>query len=198
MLNLILFGPPGSGKGTQAKKLIGKYNLEHISTGDLLREEKAKESPLGLEAVKFMDKGLLVPDEIVIGMIDSKLDEKADKVKGFIFDGFPRTVEQAEALEKLLEFKSLEIKQVLALTVGQDELVKRIIQRGKTSGRADDANEELVMQRVQEYNNKTKPVADFYGDLEKLSNIKGEGSINDIFDNLCIEIDKLSEKKLDA
>lgn len=191
MLNIILFGPPGVGKGTQAKKLIEKYNLEHVSTGDLLREEKAKESPLGLEAVKFMDKGLLVPDEIVIGMIDTKLDERAEKVEGFIFDGFPRTVEQAEALEKLLKFKNLEIKQVLALTAPQEELVKRIINRGKTSGRADDANEDLVMQRVQEYNIKTKPVADFYEQKHKLTNIKGEGSINEIFENLCVTIDNL-------
>ncbi len=192
MLNIILFGPPGSGKGTQAENLVEKYNLKHISTGDLLREEKAKETPLGLEAKKFMDQGLLVPDEVVIGMISSKLDEQADKVKGFIFDGFPRTVDQAEALDKLLDFKEITIAQVLALNVSEEELVKRILNRGKTSGRADDMDEATIRQRVTEYENKTAPVADYYGKQNKLIRIPGEGSIELTFNLL---VDKISTIK---
>ena len=188
MLNIILFGPPGSGKGTQAENLVEKYNLKHISTGDLLREERARETPLGLEAKKFMDQGLLVPDEVVIGMISSKLDEEADKVKGFIFDGFPRTVEQAEALDKLLDFKQITIAQVLALNVSEEELVKRILNRGKTSGRADDIDEATIRQRVTEYENKTAPVADYYGNQSKLIRIPGEGSIETTFDLLVEKI----------
>jgi len=188
MLNIIIFGPPGSGKGTQAENLVQKYNLKHISTGDLLREERARETPLGLEAKKFMDQGLLVPDEVVIGMISSKLDEQADKVKGFIFDGFPRTVEQAEALDKLMDFKQINITQVLALNVSEEELVKRILNRGKTSGRADDMDEATIRQRVTEYENKTAPVADYYNNQNKLIRIPGEGSIEVTFDLLVEKI----------
>jgi len=163
-------------------------NLKHISTGDLLREEKARETPLGLEAKKFMDQGLLVPDEVVIGMISSKLDDEADRVKGFIFDGFPRTVEQAEALDKLLDFKQITIAQVLALNVSEEELVKRILHRGKTSGRADDTDEATIRQRVTEYENKTAPVADYYGNQNKLIRIPGEGSIKATFDLLVEKV----------
>lgn len=191
MLNLILFGPPGSGKGTQAAFLIEQYHLKHISTGDLLREEKAKGSKLGMEAQRYMEKGLLVPDEVVIGMIDQKLDEFAGKVNGFIFDGFPRTVAQAEALDCLLSEKGTEISRVLALQVSEAELLKRILERGKTSGRADDANEETIKKRVQEYHNKTMPVADHYAAMGKLVNIFGEGSVDEITDLLCSEIDVL-------
>jgi len=192
MLNIILFGPPGSGKGTQAQKLVEQYNLKHISTGDLLREEKAKETPLGLEAKKFMDQGLLVPDEVVIGMISSKLDEEADKVKGFIFDGFPRTVAQAEALDKLLDFKQINIAKVLALNVSEEELVKRILHRGKTSGRADDTDEATIRQRVTEYENKTAPVADYYGNQNKLTRIAGEGTIEATFDLLVEKVSAIT------
>jgi adenylate kinase len=137
MFNLILFGPPGSGKGTQSEKLVEKYGLIHLSTGNLLREEIANRTPLGLEAKSFMDKGQLVPDEVVIGMIDSCL-EHHRKASGFLFDGFPRTVAQAQALDKLLSLKKTEITLVLALEVSEEELVKRLLNRGKTSGRSDD------------------------------------------------------------
>lgn len=191
MLNLILFGPPGSGKGTQAEFLIAQYGLKHISTGDLLREEKAKGSKLGIEAQRYMEQGLLVPDEVVIGMIDQKLDEFAGKVNGFIFDGFPRTVAQAEALDNLLTEKGTEITRVLALRVSEVELLRRILERGKTSGRADDMSEETIKKRVLEYNNKTIPVAEHYSKKGKLSNIYGEGSIDETTDLLCAEIDVL-------
>ena len=190
MLNLILFGPPGSGKGTQAANLVDKFNLKHISTGNLLREEKAKETPLGLEAKRFMDQGLLVPDEVVIGMISTTLDNEAHKVKGFIFDGFPRTVAQAEALDKLLDFKEIIIDKVLSLNVTEEELVKRIVHRGKTSGRVDD-NEATIRQRITEYENKTAPVAEFYQKQHKLVNIAGEGSVDEIFKKLTAQVEIL-------
>ena len=140
MFNLILFGPPGSGKGTQSEKLIVRYGLKHLSTGDLLRSEISRQTALGMEAKNFMDKGQLVPDEVVIGMISSALDENPD-ASGFLFDGFPRTAAQALALDKLLELKKTGIAAVLALEVGEDELVKRLLNRGKTSGRSDDTDE---------------------------------------------------------
>src|ERR1700733_11621276 len=135
MFNLILFGPPGSGKGTQSEKLIAAYNLKHLSTGDLLRSEITEQTPLGMEAKNFMDKGQLVPDEVVIGMISSAL-EANPKAKGFLFDGFPRTAAQAEALDKLLELKKTSINLMLALEVSEEELVKRLLNRGQTSGRS--------------------------------------------------------------
>ncbi len=191
MLNLILFGPPGSGKGTQSSYLIEQYGLKHVSTGDLLREEIAKESKLGLEAKKLMEKGILVPDEVVIGMISDKLDEYAGKVNGFIFDGFPRTVAQAQALDQLLAGKNSEISKVLSLQVSETELTRRILERGKTSGRTDDS-EETVSKRIHEYQTKTAPVAGYYEQLGKLAMIDGEGSIDEITDLLCAEINALS------
>ncbi len=185
MLNLILFGPPGSGKGTQAEGLINKFKLQHLSTGDILRNEIARSTALGMEAKKFMDKGLLVPDEVVIGMISSKIDETVEQVKGYIFDGFPRTIPQAEALDKLLQFKQIPIKKVLSLEVSEEELVKRLLGRGTTSGRSDDQDESIIRQRVVEYRSKTAPVADFYAKQNKLHAIKGEGSVETIFTALC-------------
>src|SRR5688500_18808373 len=161
MFNLILFGPPGSGKGTQSEKLIEKYGLIHLSTGDLLRRERANETQLGLEAKRYMDQGQLVPDAVVIGMIGSALDANP-QAKGFLFDGFPRTVAQAEALDELLAGKNSAITLVLALEVSQEELVKRLLNRGKTSGRSDDTNEEVIRARLKEYEKKTAAVADFY------------------------------------
>lgn len=189
MINLILFGPPGSGKGTQAEKLIDKYHLVHISTGDLLRQEIADQTPLGLEAKSFMDQGALVPDEVVIGMISSKLDANPD-VQGFIFDGFPRTIAQAEALDKLLSFKNYPITRVLSLQVSEEELVKRLLNRGKTSNRSDDQDESIIRKRIEEYRNKTFPVADYYDQQGKLSNVEGEGSIDDIFNLLVAAIEE--------
>ena len=192
MLNLILFGPPGSGKGTQSEGLIKKYALQHLSTGDIFRSEIANQTALGMEAKKFMDKGLLVPDEVVIGMIGSKIDACIEQeVKGFIFDGFPRTIPQAEALDKLMAFKNIPIKIFLSLEVSEEELVKRLLSRGATSGRADDQNEEIIRQRVVEYRSKTEPVAGFYDKQHKLTRVKGEGSVDEIFALLCNAIDSL-------
>jgi len=188
MFNLILFGPPGSGKGTQSEKLISKYNLKHLSTGDLLRSEIARKTPLGLEAKKFMDKGQLVPDEVVIGMISYALDANPD-IEGFLFDGFPRTSTQAEALDKLLELKKLSINVMLALDVTEEELVKRLVKRGETSGRPDDNNEQVIRIRILEYHKKTSPVADHYKKANKVVLVKGEGSVDDIFNRLTKEID---------
>lgn len=188
MFNLILFGPPGSGKGTQSENIVNTYKLEHISTGDLLREEVSKQSPLGVEAQKYMDQGLLVPDEVVIGMISSKIDEQPD-ARGFIFDGFPRTKEQAEALDKLLEFKDTSIKLVLSLEVPEEELVDRLVKRGQTSGRSDD-NEEVITKRIKEYHAKTAPVAGHYDALGKLVSLKGDGDIPTTFKLIGLEIDK--------
>jgi len=188
MFNLILFGPPGSGKGTQSEKLIAKYGLKHLSTGDLLRSEIAGQTPLGIEAKKIMDKGQLVPDEVVIGMISSALDSNPN-AKGFLFDGFPRTPAQAEALDKLLELKKTAITAMLALEVSEEELVKRLLKRGETSGRSDDTNENVIRARINEYRNKTAVVADYYDQFDKVITVKGEGGIDDIFSALCKEID---------
>ncbi|MDB5232639.1 MAG: adenylate kinase [Chitinophagaceae bacterium] len=187
MFNIILFGPPGSGKGTQSENLIRKYGLKHLSTGDLLRSEISRQTPLGTEAKNFMDKGQLVPDEVVIGMISSALDTNPQAV-GFLFDGFPRTEAQAEALDKLLKLKNTEIHVVLALQVSEGELVKRLLGRGLTSGRSDDTNEEVIRARIHEYNKKTSVVADYYGRFDKVKKIEGEGSVDDIFTALCKEI----------
>ena len=188
MFNLILFGPPGSGKGTQSEKLIAKYGLKHLSTGDLLRSEINNQTPLGKEAKNFMDKGQLVPDEVVIGMISSALDENAD-AKGFLFDGFPRTSAQAAALDKLLELKKAPIAVMLALDVSEQELIKRLLKRGETSGRSDDTNEAVIRARIVEYHTKTAVVADHYKQFEKVVMVKGEGTVEEIFAGLCKEID---------
>lgn len=184
MLNLVLFGPPGAGKGTQSEKLIEKYQLVHLSTGDILRSEISNGTALGLEAKKLMDQGILVPDEVVIGMISNKLDANKD-AKGFIFDGFPRTVAQAEALDKLLASKSSAISGMIALVVEPLELEKRLLLRGKDSGRPDDANPEIIRKRIAEYNSKTAPVANYYQDQNKLTSINGIGSIDEIFSSIC-------------
>lgn len=194
MFNLILFGPPGSGKGTQSEKLISKYGLKHLSTGDLLRSEIAGQTPLGLEAKSFMDKGQLVPDEVVIGMISSALDANPE-AQGFLFDGFPRTEAQAEALDKLLKLKKTGIHLMLALDVSEEELVSRLLNRGKTSGRSDDTNETVIRARITEYHKKTSAVADYYKKFDKVKQVAGEGSIEEIFDALCKEIDKKKRER---
>jgi adenylate kinase len=195
MFNLILFGPPGSGKGTQSEKLIDRYGLKHLSTGDLLRSEIAQHTALGLEAKNLMDKGQLVPDEVVIGMISSSLDHHP-KAKGFLFDGFPRTSAQAEALDKLLALKNTSIGVMLALAVSEEELVKRLLKRGETSGRSDDTNEKVIRARIVEYHSKTAAVADYYKQFGKVKIVKGEGTIEEIFRNLCKEIDARIEIKV--
>lgn len=189
MFNLILFGPPGSGKGTQSDKLVEKYGLKHLSTGNLLRQEMAEKTPLGIEAKSFIDKGQLVPDEVVIGMVDSYFDQHKG-ARGFLFDGYPRTVAQAAALDKLLELKKTNIELVLFLQVDEEELIKRLVHRGKTSGRSDDMDENVQRKRQEVYRNETLPVAAFYKKQNKVVNIKGMGSVSEIFSSLCEVIDK--------
>ncbi len=190
MLNIILFGPPGAGKGTQSQLLIDKYSLIHLSTGDILRGEIAKGSELGLQAKSIMDRGDLVPDEVVIKMIQSIL-ENNPQANGFIFDGFPRTTAQAESLDTMLSDLNTSITTMLSLDVDDDELTKRLLERGKSSGRADDANETIIRNRINEYNNKTAPLKEFYNTQNKLQSIEGVGSIEDINAKLCVAIDKL-------
>lgn len=187
MLNIVLFGPPGAGKGTQSEKLIEKYGLVHLSTGDILRSEIARGTTLGMEAKQIMDRGDLVSDDIVIGMIEAKLDANPN-ANGFIFDGFPRTQAQAVALDDLLQKKGTAISAMLALEVDNDELVKRLLLRGKESGRADDANEEIIRNRVNEYNNKTLPLKKYYSEQAKFHSINGIGSIDSIFNQLTERI----------
>lgn len=188
MLNIVLFGPPGAGKGTQAVKLIEKYKLVHLSTGDILRGELASKSALGLEAKKYMDKGELVPDEVVIGMIEVKLDQNAT-AGGFIFDGFPRTKAQAGALDKLLEKKNTAITIMAALEVDKQELINRLMGRGKVSGRADDQDLNIIENRITVYNRETAPVIDYYNGQGKFRAVNGMGTIEDIFGRLCNTID---------
>jgi adenylate kinase len=199
MFNLILFGPPGSGKGTQSDKIVGKFGLIHLSTGNLLRQEIADKTPLGLQAKNFMDKGQLVPDEVVIGMIDSCL-EKHAAAKGFLFDGFPRTVAQAEALDKLLSLKKTSICKVIALEVNEEELTQRLIKRGETSGRSDDTNEEVIRKRFAVYRNETEPVAEHYKKQGKFEAIKGIGSIDEIFETIssCIQKEMAQQQSVAA
>jgi len=189
MFNLILFGPPGSGKGTQSEKLVEQFGLIHLSTGNLLREEIVNRTPLGLEAKNFIDKGQLVPDEVVIGMIDSSLDHHKEAT-GFLFDGFPRTQAQAEALDKLLQLKKSEIALVLILDVNEDELIRRLVHRGKTSGRSDDADETVQRNRQEIYKKETLPVAAYYQKQKKVVHIDGMGEIDQIFERLCTAINK--------
>jgi adenylate kinase len=189
MLNLILFGPPGAGKGTQAAKLTERYSLVHLSTGDMLRAEIGAGSPLGLEAKKLMDQGMLVPDEIVIGIIESLI-EKNKNANGFIFDGFPRTLHQAEALDSLLSRRNIPVNATLALEVDNEELTRRILLRGNSSGRADDRDETTVKKRVGEYNGKTAPLKDYYQKQGKLHTVNGIGSVDEIFNALCLEISR--------
>lgn len=189
MFNLILFGPPGSGKGTQSQKIIEHYGLVHLSTGDLLRREIAARTPLGIEAARLMERGQLVPDEVVIGMIDSSLEKNPD-AKGFLFDGFPRTVAQAEALDKLLALKKTSIRKVLALSVSEDELIKRLLKRGETSARPDDRDESIIRKRLAIYKGETEVVGQHYKDLEKFESLNGEGSVEEIFAALRTSIER--------
>ena len=190
MFNIILFGPPGSGKGTQSEKIVDKFGLVHLSTGNLLRQEIADKTPLGMEAKNFMDRGQLVPDEVVIGMIDNSIEKHAD-AKGFLFDGFPRTVAQAEALDKLLDLKKTSIGKMIALEVSEDELVTRLLKRGETSGRSDDTNEEIIRNRFAVYKKDTSQVAEHYKKQNKFEIVKGEGSVNEIFEALRQSIEEV-------
>ncbi len=190
MLNLVLFGPPGAGKGTQAEYLIKSYGLDHLSTGDLLRSEIANGTHLGLEAKSFMEKGELVPDSVVIGMIKSKL-ESSKETKGFIFDGFPRTVDQAKALDNLLNQNGTPISGMLSLEVEKQELIDRLMKRGEISGRPDDQDQSVIENRINVYNEKTLPLIEYYKSQEKHFGIEGIGSIEDIAGRLKKVIEKL-------
>ena len=189
MLNLVLFGPPGAGKGTQSQKLIARYNLVHLSTGDLLRAQISRGTELGLKAKKLMDEGNLVPDEVVIGMIGSALQEN-QQAAGFIFDGFPRTVPQAESLDRLLAAHQTKVTCMVALEVKEDELVKRLLERGKTSGRPDDQDEAKISKRVTVYNTETAQVAGYYATQNKFHALNGIGAIEDIFGQICAILDQ--------
>ncbi len=184
MIALILFGPPGSGKGTQAAKLVEKYGLIHISTGDLFRYEMGNNTPLGLEAKSYMEKGQLVPDSVTIGMLRNKV-EAHPEAKGFIFDGFPRTLAQSAALDSLLAEKGAEVSGLIMLDVSDDEITRRILGRGLVSGRADDLDEAIIRKRIEVYKNETSPVFDYYHQKGKSHQIFGIGTIDDIFERLC-------------
>ena len=188
MLNLVLFGPPGAGKGTQSQNLIDRYGLRHVSTGDILRAEIASGTVLGIAAKKLMDQGILVPDEVVIGMVENLVKDNLD-AKGFIFDGFPRTVAQAEALDAMLARYGSSITVMVALIVDHETLVNRLLQRGQTSGRPDDQNRDLIERRVIEYREKTTPVAAFYAKSNRFQEVNGIGEISAIFEVICDKID---------
>ena len=193
MLNLILFGPPGSGKGTQAAKLLDKYNLFHISTGDMFRYELSNNTELGQLARSYMEKGQLVPDSVTISMLQKRVEDNPG-VKGFIFDGFPRTPTQAEALDSFLAERGESITGLIELLVNENEIVKRILLRGASSGRADDNDESIIRNRFTVYRNETTPVGEHYAALRKAYKIEGVGSIDDIFRKLCATIDALATK----
>lgn len=190
MLNIVLFGPPGAGKGTQSTKLIDKYQLVHLSTGDIFRANIKGQTELGNLAKSYMDSGKLVPDEVTIAMIESECN-KHQQAKGFIFDGFPRTQAQAEALDKLLAQKNASITLMLALEVAEEELRTRLLLRGKDSGRVDDQNPEIIQNRINVYNSETMPVKDYYAAQGKYKGINGIGDIEIIFNDLCAAINSI-------
>jgi len=191
MLNIVLFGAPGAGKGTQAVKLAEKYELIHLSTGDILRKEIEAGSELGRQAKNFTDKGEFVPDEVVIGIIRSQMQQN-NAARGFIFDGFPRTIAQADALDKMLKENNMQISAMYALDVETNELVKRLQLRSEVSGRADDMSLDVIHNRIDVYNQKTKPIIDYYDVQKKYTAINGIGDVEDIFKRLCVNIDKFN------
>ena len=189
MINIILFGPPGAGKGTQSAKIIEKYSLLQIATGDLFRKHLKEGTPLGNLAKEYMNKGNLVPDQVVIDMVDDKI-KSAENTSGIIFDGFPRTIPQAQALDKLLNSKGAPIKVLIELVVTEDELRKRLAERAIKENRPDDAKPEVIENRISVYKGETAAVADYYKKLGKYASVVGVGEIENIFSNICREIDK--------
>ncbi|MBP8158275.1 MAG: adenylate kinase [Flavobacterium sp.] len=190
MINIVLFGKPGAGKGTQAEFLKGKYNLTHLSTGDIFRNNIKNDTELGQLAKTFMDKGDLVPDEVTIQMLQSEVDKNPHSA-GFLFDGFPRTIAQAEALDKFLESKGQNITATVALEADDNILVARLLERGKTSGRPDDQDEEKIRNRYQEYNEKTAPLMHYYEAQGKFHAVNGIGSVEEVTERLSKVIDNL-------
>jgi adenylate kinase len=189
MLHIVLFGPPGAGKGTQSSLLVDKYKLVHLSTGDIFRYNIKNNTELGLWAKSFIDKGELVPDEVTIKMLHSEVQKHSD-AKGFIFDGFPRTVPQAEALDALLAEKNTSVDLMVALSVPEEELVKRLLERGKDSGRSDDTDPNIVRNRISVYNEQTAVAANYYKNQNKFFEIHGVGQIEHIFSEICTVIDR--------
>ena len=190
MLNLVLFGPPGAGKGTQAARLVEKYHLVHLSTGDIFRSNIKEGTDLGQLAKSYIDKGALVPDEVTIGMLEAEVNSNSN-AKGFIFDGFPRTSAQAEALDAFLNSKGTEVSSMLALEVDENELITRLLERGKSSGRADDQDAGIIKNRIQVYENETAVLKTYYANQNKFFGIEGVGSIESITLGLCKAIDTL-------
>lgn len=190
MINIVLFGKPGAGKGTQAEFLKDKYNLTHISTGDVFRYNLKNDTALGKEAKTYMDRGELVPDELTIKMLQDEVGKHPDTA-GFLFDGFPRTTAQAEALDVFLKSKGWQVDATIALEADDEILVARLLERGKTSGRADDQNENLIRNRYQEYNDKTAPLMDYYKTRDKFYPVNGIGEISDITARINAVIDQL-------
>ena len=190
MLNLVLFGPPGAGKGTQATRLVEKYHLVHLSTGDIFRSNIKEGTDLGLLAKSYIDKGALVPDEVTIGMLEAEVNSNSN-AKGFIFDGFPRTSAQAQALDAFLSSKDTEVSSMLALEVEENELITRLLERGKSSGRADDQDAEIIKNRIRVYENETAVLKTYYANQSKFFGIEGVGSIESITLGLCEAIDTL-------
>ena len=190
MLNLVLFGPPGAGKGTQATRLVEKYHLVHLSTGDIFRSNIKEGTDLGQLAKSYIDKGALVPDEVTIGMLEAEVNSNSN-AKGFIFDGFPRTSAQAEALDAFLSSKDTEVSSMLALEVEENELITRLLERGKSSGRADDQDAEIIKNRIRVYENETAVLKTYYANQSKFFGIEGVGSIESITLGLCEAIDTL-------
>ena len=190
MLNLVLFGPPGAGKGTQAARLVEKYHLVHLSTGDIFRSNIKEGTDLGQLAKSYIDKGALVPDEVTIGMLEAEVNSNSN-AKGFIFDGFPRTTSQAEALDVFLSTKDTEVSSMLALEVDENELITRLLERGKSSGRADDQDAGIIKNRIRVYENETAVLKTYYANQNKFFGIEGVGSIESITLGLCKAIDTL-------
>ena len=188
MLNIILFGPPGSGKGTQAAKLVQQYNLVHISTGDLFRREKATNSPIWQEVMSYVDKGSLAPDSITIRLLKAEMDKTPDAT-GYILDGFPRNVDQAKALDDFLAEQGTAVTRLVELVVADEEIIRRITGRGKEQNRVDDQDPAIVQHRIDVYKSQTAPVADYYEEQGKTKRVDGLGTIEEIFDRICAVLD---------